>query len=139
MSSSNPLSLIPADISLLLAHRTDSPSSSGSSTTPRLSLSALLPAASRSNLITSSTTPLAAFTPARAPAKAPTTPDEGLRLVRDLMSVSGEAKVAEGRVDALGDRVELVRGRLEQVQGSLEQGTKGWGMEDVQEEKGELA
>ena len=59
--------------------------------------------------------------------------------MRDLISVSGEAKVAEGRVDALGDRVELVRGRLEQVQGSLEQGSQGWGMAIGQKGQGELA
>lgn len=59
--------------------------------------------------------------------------------MRDLVSVSGEAKVADGRVNALGDRVELVRGRLEQVQGSLEQGTKGWGMANGQKGQGELA
>jgi hypothetical protein len=53
--------------------------------------------------------------------------------VRDLIAVSGEAKLAEGKVDALGERVESVRGRLEEVQGALTVGMKGWRMESSRE------
>ncbi|KAL7414574.1 hypothetical protein BDY24DRAFT_414289 [Mrakia frigida] len=122
MSSSSPLSLIAADISLLLK--------SSDPATPRLSLSSLLPPSS-SSTSSSSVPPLSSTTPSpsRAPTDPPATPEEALRLVKDLTEVSGEAKLAEGKVDVLGERVDSVRGTLEEVQSGLKKGMEEWKME----------
>jgi len=53
--------------------------------------------------------------------------------------VAGEAKIAEGKVEVLGERVDGVRGTLEEVRSGLKEGMEGWKMSAGGVESGELA
>lgn len=128
MASSSPLTLVSSDISRLLTHKQND---------KQFSLLALLPSSSSSP--SPSFVPISPSQPARAPDTAPTTPEDALRLVKDLLQVSGEAKVAEGKVDKLGEMVDAVRGSLEEVQSGLREGMDGWGMKVEARGKGDLA
>ena len=62
-----------------------------------------------------------------------------MRIIRDLIAVAGEAKIAEGKVEVLGERVDGVRGTLEEVRSGLKEGMEGWKMSAGGVESGELA